>query len=274
MAATFKLPKIDYDKVIVISTPDAATDVSLTTGLLSLKDETGAVALKVRIADIVGAKKSLYAGGGVHIRMLQLGSIALAANKSYSVTINIANRQDFFLYGKETNPLVALRNYNWSSGNTIPTAAQVAIGLAAVINADPESGVVALAAGNDLRLTTISVQVGQIKVSCSEPAATQYDVMSYIAPVGIASEVEEQAPGKSVSGTNYSRYVIRERKLIKHNAVSGLSVFKTVENVLYYNEAQTPYETAVDNILNGVIATTNLATVGTEVAKYFGVPSL
>lgn len=278
MAATFKLPQIDYDKVVVVNTPEA-TDAALAGGLLTLKDEAGTSALQVRFSDILKAKKYTYAAGTAHKLSIALANITLTASREYTLQITLPNRQDFFLYGKETNPLTPLRFYSWTSGTSAPTAAQVVAGFVGVINADTEAGVTASINGttSTLDLLAASADAGKIQTIFSDSAATFADATAYVAPVGTISEVELQAAGKSLAGATYNRYVIRHRKLVKHNAVSGLSVFKNVDSVVYEASNATnsaAYETVLDGVLAGTISVANLATVGTEVAKYFAIPSL
>ena len=278
MAATFKLPQIDYATVVVVNTPIAA-DVALAGGLLTLKDEAGTNALQVRFSDILKAKKYGYVAGTAHKLSIALASVTLTANRLYSLQITLPNRQDFFLYGKETNPLVTLRTYTWASGTAAPTAAQIVAGFVAVINADTEAGVTASINGTTTTLDLLadSADAGAIQALFSDSAATYTNTIPYVAPIGTISEVELQAPGKSLAGTTYNRYVIRHRRLIKHNAVSGLSVFKNVDSVVYEASnfaTSAAYETVIDNVLSGTISVATLAAVGTEVQKYFAITSL
>ena len=274
MAATFKLPKKDYDQVIVVNTPLAA-DAVLAAGKLTLKDEAGTDALALRLGDLLSGSKNAYAAGTAHKRRVDLTNISKTANTEYRVSVEIPNRQDFFLYGKETNPLVTLRTYAWYSGTTAPTAEEVVNAFVALINADLEAGVTASKNGtDDLDILADSADAGELRVIFSDSGATYADAVAYVAPVGTLTEVELQAPGKSLAGTTYNRYDFKYRKLIKHNAVSGLSVFKDVDVAVYEKVGSTAYEAVIDDMLAGAItidntsAATVATTVASELAKY------
>ena len=282
MAATFKLPKKDYSEVIVLNTPDtgalsANTDVVLSKGYLSLLDEAGN-ATKFRFTDILNVKLDAYSAGTAHKLSVALASISLAANKEYKIQITLLNRQDFFLYGKETNPLVALRTYTWTSGSSTPTAADVVSNLVTVINADVNPGVTASINGttSTLDLLADSADAGAITAVFSDSAATYADATAYVAPVGTISEVELQAPGKSVAGKTYNRYVIKYRKLVKHNAVSGLSVFRNSFAVLY-SHVTTNFDAAIGAVIAGTITSRTdtvahaVSDIAAELKKYLEV---
>lgn len=275
MSATFALPKKDYEQVIVLSTPDtgalsANTDVVLAKGQLSLLDEAG-TATKIRFADILSAKKYTYAAGAASVATVTLTSVSIVNNGRYEITVLAPNRKDFFLYGKEYNPLLLSRTYSVSLDATA-TVDELGAAFAAAINADAEAGfTAAYTSGSDeLAITASSVDAGKLAVTA--PAGATVSV-TYTEPVGTISEVEGQAPGKSVSGKTYNRYVIKHRKVIKHNAISGLQVVKPVETVLY-SHVTTNFDAALAAIIAGTItidnssASTVATTTAAELKKY------
>jgi hypothetical protein len=270
----FKLPKKEYDKVVVVNTP-LATDAVLAYGKLQLLDENAALGLELRLSDVLKGGKVAYSAGAAHKLRVALASISLTANTEYRLTIVIPNRVDFFGGGKETNPLNTIRTYSWASGAAAPTAAAVRDAFIAVINADLYAGVVASANSTaNLDILAASADAGQLQVSFSDSSATYSDVTAYVAPVGTTSEVELQAPGLSSAGITYNRYEFVHRRIVRNNTVSGLQVIKPVKSVVYAASGSTAYETILDNYLAGTISVANLAAVGTEVAKYFAVPAL
>jgi hypothetical protein len=271
MSATFVLPKKDYEQVIVVNTPLAA-DAVLASGLITLKDEAGIDALALRLPDVIAGKKFANAAGAASVASVVLTNVSIVSNSRYELTVLAPNRKDFFLYGKEYNPLLLSRTFSVAVDATA-TVDELGALFAAAINADLEAGfTAAYTSGTDtLAITADSVDAGKLAVSA--PAGATVSV-TYTEPVGTISEVEVQAPGKSLAGTAYNRYEFKAKKLLKHNAVSGLSVYKTVKYAVYAKTSSTAYEAVLDNLLAGTIAVTDLATVGTQVAKYFAIPSL
>ena len=269
MSATFVLPKKDYEQVIVLNTPDtgalsANTDVVLSKGKLSLLDEAG-VATTLRFADILSAKKYSYAAGAASVATITLTSVSIVNNGRYELVVSLPNRKDFFLYGKEYNPLLLLRTYSVSL-DASATVDELGAAFAAAINADIEAGfTAAYTSGSDeLAITAASVDAGKFVITAPTGATVS---ITYTEPVGTISEVEAQAPGKSAAGKTYNRYVIKHRKVIKHNAVSGLQVVKPVETVLY-SHVTTNFDAALAAIIAGTITidNTSAATVATSTA--------
>lgn len=271
MSATFVLPSKDYEQVIVVNTPLAA-DAVLANGVITLKDEAGVDSLALRLPDILAGKKFANAVGAASVATITLTSVSIVNNGRYELVVSLPNRKDFFLYGKEYNPLLLLRTYSVSL-DASATVDELGAAFAAAINADTEAGfTAAYTSGSDeLAITAASVDAGKFSITAPTGATVS---IAYTASVGSVTEVEANAPGKSLAGTSYNRYEFKAKKLIKHNAVSGLSVYKTVKYAIYAKTSSTAYEAVLDNLLAGTIAVTDLATVGTQVAKYFAVPSL
>lgn len=271
----FKLPKKEYDQVVVLSQYVQSSDAVLNNGRLGFLDLTGLKVLDLKLSDIIKGGKVAYSAGAAHKRRVALASISLTANTEYRLTIVVPNRVDFFDGGKETNPLNTIRTYSWASGATAPTAAAVRDAFIAIVNADLYDGVTASAnSTSNLDILADSADAGQLQISFSDANATFSDVTAYAAPVGTTSEIEGLAPGKSESGITYHRYEFVYRKIVRNNTVSGLQVIKPVKAVVYANINQAAFLSVVDNFLAGTISVANLATVGTEVAKYFAVPAL
>lgn len=280
MSANFKLKKQEYDQVIVVNTP-LATDAVLNYGKLALLDEAGTTALELKLTDVIKGGKVAYAAGTAHKARVALASISLTANTEYRLTIVIPNRVDFFGGGAETNPLNTVRTYSWVSGSSAPTAANVRDAFITVVNADLFAGVTASANSTaNLDLLADSADAGQLQVTFHDSGATYSDATAYVAPVGTISEVELQAPGKSLAGTTYNRYEFKYRKIVRNNTVSGLQVIKPVKTVVYAAASSTAYEAVLDNYLAGAITITNTnagtvaTTVASEMAKYLSVPGL
>jgi len=278
MSANFQLPQKDYDQVIVLNTPDtgalsANTDVVLSKGQLSLLDEAG-VANKFRFRDILSMKKDTYSAGAASVATITLTNVSAVNNARYELVVSLPNRKDFFLYGKEYNPLLLLRTYSVST-DASATVDELGALFAAAINADTEAGFTAVynTSPDTLVLTAASVDAGKFVVTVPTGATTS---ITYTEPVGTISEVEGQAVGKTAAGKTYNRYRINYRKVIKHNAVSGLQVVKPVTAVLY-SHITTNFDAAIAAIIAGTItidntsASTVATTTAAELKKYLEV---
>jgi hypothetical protein len=283
MSATFVLPKKDYEQVVVVNTP-LAVDVAVANGAITFKDEAGINALSLRFSDIIAGKKFANAAGSASTASIVLTNVSIVNNGRYELVVSLPNRKDFFLYGQEYNPLLLLRTYSVSL-DASATVDELGVLFASAINADLEAGFTAgYTAGTDtLLITADSVDAGKFVVTAPAGAAT---TIAYTEPVGTISEVEVQAPGKSLAGTSYNRFEFKAKKLIKHNAVSGLSVYKTVKYAIYAATGVSAYDNEVDGFLAGNIGTATATTIRTDttanlatdlraaLAFYLSVPSL
>lgn len=267
MAVTYKLPKLTVDNVAILDTPTAATDVDLSTGLLTLKDEAGNAAIKVLISDITGWKYDAYAAGTANVVDVDLTAAVLTANSTYSLTVSAPYVQDFYGGGKETGAVFSTRTYTVSVDAT-PTVAELQALLVARVNADINAFVTASSqAGDVVRLTADSAQAGALIVTTTISGATIADQTAWVSPVGTVAEAKQYVNDNLVIGAGYMRYVIEYRKHISHNAVKGLQVVKSAKAIYYIdaihaNTAATV--TKLTSILDGTYATT---------ADYLGAPA-
>lgn len=277
MAINYKLPKIDNDQVVILATP-VAGDTALANGLLSVKDEAGNVALKVKASDLVSFRYKAYSAGTANVVNVALASATLTAGGAYSLTIYAPNVQNFFGGGQETGATYQARTYTVSfaaSPASAPTAAQVATALVARINADANAYfTAAVVSTSTVQITADSASAGALIVTHNiAGTVTISDATAWVSPSGTADEVKGYVGNDLlVTGSQYHRYEINYRKVIRHNAVTGLQVIKPVTALVYLDVADSGTAAAVSlltSILDGSYGTT-YATL----AKYCGCPAV
>ena len=267
MAISYKLNKIDADQVVIVNTP-LATDAVLALGELTLLDEAGAVALKPLIRDVVGKRKTAYAAGTAEVNTITLTTIALPTAGSasmYKITIQHANVVD-----ASGSPAVE-KSYIVSS-DTSATVDEIGAAFVTRINNDLFSGVVAsYNSGTDvLTLTSASANYGNMTVTNGFNIAVVIST-PYVAPSGTYADAAQYLSNNLsllALSANYTKYLLRVRKLIRHNAVTGLFVYKVV-NVLVFADAlnggYAAYAAALDAAVGGTTATA---------AAYTGTPTI
>ena len=260
MAIKFALSKVDADKVIVVNTP-LATDAVLALGKLTLLDESGAEGIGCLIRDVVGSRKTAYTAGTAEVNTIDLTSVpAISASfgndSSFKMTISLSNMVE------PTGGVRAARSYIVSTDSSATTDELGAL-FAARINNDLDAGVTASynAGSNVLTITAGSANYGNMIVKTSF-AATVVVSVPFVAPSGVTADAAQYFPANSslVSGTaQYTKYMLKCRKLIRHNAVTGLSVFKNVNYLVFVDGAAgagyTAYAAALDAALAGTTAT-------------------
>jgi hypothetical protein len=261
----FKIPKKPVDLAIVLNTP-TATDATLETGLLTLLNEQGTTALKVKISDIVGWQKTAYSAGVAHIANVALASFTPVANNLYALSVEIPN-----VVNPESKALGIVRTYTVSADGT-PTAAELTSAFVARINLDTTTtGVTAtVVSTTNVRLTASSVTMGRLLVKTAMVGAVVSDTTAYVAPVGTPDEVNQYIPQTSpivTNGNEYTRYRLVYRKLIPLHSNQGTKTVKDVETVVYAEENAADFSDftdALDAILDGTATA----------ADYLGAPSL
>jgi hypothetical protein len=278
MAITYKLPKIDQDQVVILATP-VAGDTALANGKLAIKDEAGNAALNIKASDLLSFKYDAYAAGTANVVNVALASATLSAGGSYSLTVYAPNVQNFFGGGAESGAIYQTRTYVVSfaggTGVSAPTAAQVATALVARINADTNAYFsAAVVSTSTVQITADSAGFGALVVTHNIPGTvTISDATAWVSPVGSADEVKGYVGNDLlVTGSQYNRYEINYRKVIRHNAVTGLQVIKPVTALVYLDKADAGTAAAVTlltSILDGSYGT-SYATL----AKYCGCPAV
>lgn len=262
----FKLQKVEADQVIILNTP-AAADAVLALGELSLKDEAGAVAFRELIRDITGKRKTAYSAGVANVRTINLTALSLPATGSasiYSITTQLSNVTEFGVLRAERTYVV--------SSDTTATNDEVGAAFVQRINNDLDAGFTAAydSGTNVLTLTAGSASYGELNVTNNFNIAV-VDATPWVAPSGTTADALQYVPAAPalVSATaNYTKYLIRYRKLIRHNAVSGLSVTKTANLIVFADSlggSYAAYATALDDALAGTTATAG---------AYTGTPSI
>lgn len=267
----YKLPKISADSALHLDTPLAA-DTVLADGVLTVKDEAGDVALKVKISDITSFSYAATAAGTANVVNVVLTSTVLAAGASYSITIYAPYVQNFFGGGQETGAVYQARTYTISyaaAPAAAPTVDQIGADFAARIAADPGAYFTATyTAGTDtLAITASSAFAGALVVtpSFTLAAGAITDATAWVSPVGSIGEVSQYINETLLGSASYSRFIIRHRKFIRHNAVTGNEVVKPSVALVYIDSTDSTAITLLTNILNGAY---------TPVADYLGAPQV
>lgn len=272
MPISYKLPKIEnIDKISVLETPVAATDVTLASGLLTVLDEAGNVAIQVKTSDILSFSYDAYAAGTANVRRVVLTAVPLVANNTYSLTISSPYVVNFFAGGQETGAIFQTRTYTVSVDAT-PTVDELGALFAARIAADVNAFFTATynTATDELTISALSALAGQLELKVPTGATiVSPDPTPWVEPVGTTSEVLGYVNNPAiVQGPSYNRYVIRYRKFIRQNSVLGLQVGKPVNSLVYLdslNAGTAATVTKLTSILNGSY---------TPVADYLGSPSI
>jgi hypothetical protein len=275
MAFNYKLPKVqELDGLSILNTPVAATDVVLDNGVLTIKDETGASAIKIKACDLLGFRYDAYTAGTANSVTVNLSSATLVANNIYSLTVSAPYVQNFFGGGQETKAVYIPRTYTVSVDGT-PTVQELLDAFLAKINSDPSAYFSAVdIGGGTLQITAASALAGQLFIETNVPGITSFNIanaIAWVAPVGTATEVLGYVPNSTLVTGTYNRYIIEYRNVIRHNAVSGLGVIKKSTALVYLNSTNggtAATVTKLTSILDGSYGVASLA----QAAEYFGCP--
>jgi hypothetical protein len=262
---TFKMPKIQNDLAFNLDTY-AAGDIVLADGVLSIKDESGTVAAKIRTNDLLSYSYDAYAAGTANVVDVDVTGASLVKDSTYSLTVFAPNVVNFFAGGQETGATYQARTYVVGVDAT-PTAAELQALFVARINADVNAYFSAAAvAGDIIRITADNAGFGPLTVTHTIPGTvTVADSTAWVSPVGTVAEASQYINASKLTAASYDRYVITYNKMIRHNAVTGLQVIKPTNVLFYIDSADAAGVTLLTSILNGTYAT---------VADYLGCPAV
>lgn len=249
MAISYKLPKIDnIDAVSVLETPLPA-DAALANGVLTILDEAGNVAMQLKTADLLSFSYDAYAAGTANEQEVDLSGVAMVANLQYSLTVYAPYVTNFFAGGQETGAIFQTRTYTVGVSSA-PTVDELGGLFADRIAADVNAFFTAsYAPGGVLTITALSAFAGQMQITAPSGAAISTTV-AWVEPVGSSAEVLGYVNNASlvVAGATYNRFIIRYRRFIRHNAVTGLQVVRPVNSLVYLNTADAGTAAAVSDI--------------------------
>jgi hypothetical protein len=269
MPVSYKLPKINADVALHLDTPLAA-DTVLASGRLTIKNEANADGLVVKIGDVTSFSYSAYAAGTPNVVTAVLTGVTMVAGGIYSVTVTAPYVQNFFGGGQESGAIYQTRTYtvSFATGLVVPTVDQLGAALAARITADPNAYFTATYnAGTDtLTITADSALAGPLTVTAPAGAVIA-DATAWVSPSGVLSEVSQYVNESLLGGATYHRFVIRYRKFIRHNAVTGNEVVKPSIAIVYMlstNGGTAAAVTLLTNILSGA----------STAANYLGAPQV
>lgn len=273
MAISYKLPKVqDVDQVAILDTP-VAGDTALANGVLTIKNEAGSNAIVVKASDLLSFRQTDYSAGTANVVNVVLTGVTMVANTEYVLTVNAPYVQNFFGGGKETGATYQTRTYVVGVDGT-PTVDELGALFAARIAADAKAYFTATytSASDTLAITAASASAGALVV-VAPTGATISDATAWVSPSGSVTEVLSYINNPAlVVAAGYSRYIISYRKMIRHNAVTGLQVCKPVNSLVYLdkdNAGTAAAVTLLTSILNGSYGT-SYATL----AKYCGCPAV
>jgi hypothetical protein len=267
MATNYKLPKIAADTVVVLNTPLAA-DTVLANGVLTVLDEAGNVAIKMKSADFLSFNSEAASLGVANEIDVDLAGVTVIANLSYSCSFYGPYAQNFFGGGKETGAIYTTRTYNVSlPAVPAPTPTLLAAAFADRINADVNAYFTATAALSVLTVLADSADAGAL-VSETPVGTVVTQATAWVSPVGTTQEVLAQVNNAAlVVGSVYDRIIVNFRKPINSNIVNGLKVIKDTKLVVYFDSANVGTAAAVA-LLESIL-------LGTEApAKYLGCPQV
>jgi hypothetical protein len=270
MAISYRLPKIDnIDAVSVLETP-LVGDTDLASGLLTVLDEGGNVAIQVKASDLLSFSYDPYAAGTANVQKVTLTGVPMVANIQYSLTVYAPYVTNFFAGGQETGAIFQTRTYTVGVDAT-PTVDELGALFAARIAADVNAFFTASynSGTDELTITADSAFAGALQITAPSGAVVS-TVTPWVEPVGSSAEVLGYVNNASlvVAGATYNRFIIRYRRLVRHNAVTGLQVIRPVNSLVYLNSANGGTAAAVallTDILDGSY---------TPVSDYLGCPQV
>lgn len=268
MAFNYQFPRIgSVDTVTVLNTPGAG-DAEMAAGTITIKDEDANASLVVRACDLIAFDQTDFTAGTPHSVDVDLTGITLVNNRVYSLTVSAPNVKNFFGGGRETGAIYQTRTYNISSDATA-SVAEIQAAFVAAIAADPGAYFTASAeAGDVVRITALSADAGALEIT-APAGATKADNAAFVAPVGTEAEVLAYGISAAVAdAAGYDRFIIKHRKLIRSNAVSGLQCFAPVISLVYLKQDDAGTGTAV------TVITKFLNGSHTPVADFLGCPAL
>lgn len=268
MAFNYKLPKIqEVDGISILNTPVDGTDNVLASGVLTILDENGAEAIVIKASDLLGFRYDAYTTGTPNVVEVDFSGATVLADNIYSLTVSAPYVQNFFGGGQETKAVYIPRTYTVSTPNPA-TAQDLLDAFLAAINSDPSAYFSAADLGGGvLEITAASALAGELFVETSTVGAVVSIATAWVAPVGTSTEVLRYVNNSTLVTGTYDRFIIEYRKVIRHNAVSGLGVIKKATALFY-----------VDSTFDGgnTAATTTTILDGsyTPVADYLGCPAI
>jgi len=267
MATNYKLPKITADTVVVLNSP-VAGDTVLANGVLTVLDDAGNVALKVKAADFLSYKYAANALGVANKLKIDVAGVTVIANLSYSVSVYGPYAQNFFDGGKESGAVYTTRTYDVSlPALPAPTTALLSAAFVARINADTNAYFTATDNGTNFNVLADSALAGSL-VAAAPLGSVITDAVAWVSPVGSSTEVLAQVNNAAlVVGSVYNRFVVNFRKPLNNNIVNGLKVIKDAKLIIYIDKTDAGAAAAV-------IAITKILNGTATAADYLGCPAV
>ena len=239
--------------VAVLNTTAGATDAVVAKGNLSLAaaatDAIGAIPMK----DVLSWTNTAYSAGVLADDEVQFAATPAAG--TYSITV-------------EDNDEKRTYSVTYAAATTGATVVADLIAEFAKYAGSVDYQAVAGATVNDLDVRMLAAGINNGGTSVSSVGGTVTNSTPYTAPSGNVAEISKLTPKVTLAGGQYTKHSIIWNKLVSHNAVSGLKVYREVETVIYSEENMANFaalEAEIDSILEG----SYIAAIG-DVADYLG----
>ena len=254
--------------VAVLNTIQAsAADVEVVKGDFGLAASAADAMEAIPHKDIISWTNTPYAAGTAATLKFEYTAVALVGGVQYSVV----------LYHNGVS-----KTYSVVQATAYASVNALVVAIAAKINLDGNAPVVASDSTTRLVIIQKAATVADGAVSWTNNSGAPVYVtgaVAYVAPAGLPAEIDAVKPGSSVTAGQYTKHSIVWSKLVSHNAVSGLKVYREVETRVYSDEGATnfaAYETGMDNKLGVVVVagatgglnSTSAATLAASVATY------
>jgi hypothetical protein len=242
--------------VAVLNAPAAAAaDIDFGKGLLDLQNggTTGDDIEGISMKDVTSFTRTAYAVGTAQVDDVDFNGITAAGTYSISVEHNDELRTYSVTFAAATTAAVIcaelVKEFARYAGAVQYTAA---------VNAT-----------DDVQITMSTAGIANGAMSTTSASATGVSTGTpYVAPSGTVGELSKLTPKTLLAGGQYTKISVIWNKLVSHNGVSGLKVYREVETLVYVEENATNYTAFADgfeDILDG----SAIAAIG-DVPAYLG----
>jgi len=232
----------------VLNTIVGAADAVISKGEVSLSATTetnnpgvGSIS-GVSYKDLLSYSKTAYSAGVASVKEVPYTGVPLTAGVQNTITIT---------HNGVTNTFSVISAVAFASTAAIATA------LVAKINqASSNVDYTAAVQNTDevhVTLSTSGIEFGDFDISSNTGGAVNVGT-AFVAASGTAAQLNALSPNAAIAGGQYTKHSMIWNKLVSHNAVSGLKVYREVETLIFSEEnagAFAAFEAELDAILDG-----------------------
>lgn len=261
---TYKIPKKEYN-VAAVNNDITVSDVQLVGDQFSFLDGDGNVAITFKKSDLLKSTKTAYSAGVLSSKRIDLSAVSIINNKTYSLSIELPFRQDFYGGGSETNAIQKIRTYNVSVDGSA-TVTELRDAFITTIQNDLYAEVTVAANSTD-KLDIIMANVNSGDTIITPPSGAVETVnTAYVEPSGTTTELAQYVSDSLITvGGQYTRYVFKYRKDIPLQQLSGQKAIKHELVVVFIEQNADGYASAIA-LLDSMVNQAALGTAGTGVA--------